>query len=70
VRTQQLDERERAAMERVLERVERAAAAVADELGADLRTERDARGRFPAVTFRASGLLPAKDAPAEPGRDT
>ena len=57
-------------METVLERIERAAAAVAAELGADVRVERDDRGKLPFVGFRLPGFLPAKDAPAEPGPDT
>jgi hypothetical protein len=43
---------------------------VAAELGADLRIERDDRGRFPLVAFRAHGLSASKDGPAEPGRDS
>lgn len=70
VRAQQLDRSERATMDVVLERIERAAAAVAEELGADLRTERDDRGKLPTVAFRLHGFVPAKDAPGETGRDT
>ena len=56
-------------METVLARIERAAAAVADEFGADGRTERDDRGRFPFVAFRAHGFSSGEAAPVEPGRD-
>jgi hypothetical protein len=62
-------DRERGAMETVLERIESAAAAVADELGADLRTERDDRGKLPLVGFRLHGFVPAKDSPVETDRD-
>jgi hypothetical protein len=56
-------------MERVLERIERAAAAVADELSADVRTERDDRGKLPFVGFRLEGFSLGKNAPVETDRD-
>jgi hypothetical protein len=70
VRAQQLDRVERRAMEAVIEQIERPASAVADELGADLRVERDDRGKLPFVAFRLHGFSPAKDSPTETGRDT
>ena len=57
-------------METVIDRIERAAVSVADELGADVRVERDDRGRFPFVAFRAHGFSAVKASPAETGRDT
>jgi hypothetical protein len=69
VRAQQLNDRERDAMKTVIQRIEHAASALADELGADLQIERGDRGKLPFVGFRLHGFSP-NDAPAEPGRDT
>jgi hypothetical protein len=56
-------------MATVLERIEEAGRAVADELGIDVLVEKDDRGRLPLVSFRPRGFLPTRDAPAEHGRD-
>jgi hypothetical protein len=56
-------------METVLDRIERAAAALADELGADVRTESDDRGLFPFIGFRLQGFSAPSNAPAGPGPD-
>ena len=55
-----LDDTDRAALEHALRKIEDAGIKVAAELGVDLGTERDGRGRVPAVTFRARGFLPAQ----------
>jgi hypothetical protein len=70
VRAQQLDDREREAMETALQRIEHAGTALAAELGVDVRVERDGRGRFPLIAFRAHGFSAGSTAPAKPGRDT
>jgi hypothetical protein len=54
----------------VLERIEHAGTSVAAELGVDVRVERDDRGRFPLVAFRAHRFSASKDAPVEPDPDS
>jgi hypothetical protein len=56
-----LDDADRAALEHVLRKIEDVGIRVAAELGADVGTERDCRGRVPALTFRARGFAPAQD---------
>jgi hypothetical protein len=54
----------------VLEDIERAAADVAAELGADLRMERDDRGKLPFVGFRLHGFSVDKASSVESDPDT
>jgi hypothetical protein len=70
VRARELDESERDALTVVLERIEKAAKAVAAECGADLRVEWDDRGKFSFVAFRLHGLAPTDCERAEAGGDT
>ena len=65
MRARELDETERMALMEVLERIERAGAAVAAECGAVIQVERDDRGRFPLIAFRAHGLRPTRAEPSD-----
>src|SRR5262245_42343582 len=69
VRAQQLDDGERRAMMDVLGRIEKAGAAIAAELQADVRIERDDRGQLPFLAFRAHGFRGMRVEPrTEPDR--
>jgi len=50
----------------VLARIEKARAAIAAELQADVRVERDDRGQLPFLAFRAHGFRPTR---VEPGSE-
>jgi hypothetical protein len=62
-RAAELDDADRAALEHALRKIEDAGIRVAAELGVDLGTELDARGRVPALTLRARGFVPATRSP-------
>jgi len=56
-------------MATVLEQIERAAETIASQHAADVRLERDDRGKAPCLAIRALGKVQAHDAPVELGRD-
>ena len=66
---QRSDQTELQTMMRALARIERAIDTMASELRLDIRTERDTRGKHPALVIRAHGVRPAQDEPVEPTRD-
>jgi hypothetical protein len=69
VRAQQLNETDRSSMMDVLTRIETAGVAIATELQADIRIEKDDRGKAPSITFRAYGPCPMRAEPlTQPGR--
>ena len=70
MRARPLEDDEREALARVLERIETAAMAVAEDCGVDARAERDLRGGLAFIGFRLHGFSATKDAPVELGRDT
>jgi hypothetical protein len=47
----------------VLERIEKAGTAIAAELQADIRIEKDDRGQLPYIAFRAHGFRPTRAEP-------
>jgi hypothetical protein len=68
MRARQLDETDRAAVADVLARIEALGVTLAAEGGADIRVEKDQRGKLPYLTFRAYGVSPP-GSPVEPGPD-
>jgi hypothetical protein len=66
----ELDDADRAALEHALRKIEDVVIRVAAELGVDLGAELDARGRAPALTFRARGFVPAQREASESAWDT
>jgi hypothetical protein len=69
MRARQLDETDRAAVADVLARIEALGVNLAAEAGADIRVEKDQRGKLPYLIFRAYGVSP-QGSPVEPGADT
>jgi len=69
VRAPELDDTDRKAMTDVLARIEALGVDLASEVGADVRVEKDRRGKLPYLTFRGYGLSRSEDSPAVPGRD-